>query len=333
MKSLIGLLVIFLTACSQTSEIPEGGSDIHGALHRIEHNGNTVYLFGTMHVADREAWFPLADVVEKALRRADVVGLEVDLTWRSYSDRERMAIQNFLEEGVLLEDGQTLESFLAVETYENLRQQLPTFGIDYADVYRLNPVALRMMATVQLTQEILAEQGALAEGLGVDGYIMQFAMQQGIPILGLEPMMQHVRIGFVPDEAILASAGFSYSAEDIMQAALVDLPSRQEMLAQMAGDLSLPSYYYSNDLEEINALFQVSSEEMENPFARYFVDVLMNYRSIYYANEIVRLLAESENTTFFIAVGLSHIMREGPYLTNIVEQLAEQGIQAVPMFE
>jgi len=73
---------------------------------------------------------------------------------------------------------------------------------------------------------------------------------------------------------------------------------------------------------------------LENEFTRYMIEVLMNFRSTYYAERIAELLQDTdEPTTFFVAVGISHVIREGEHLTNIVEQLELRGITAEPIFE
>ena len=64
-------------------------------------------------------------------------------------------------------------------------------------------------------------------------------------------------------------------------------------------------------------------------------EVIGNWRSTYFANEIARLLRETgEPTTFFVAVGLSHINRSGAGegFTDIVEQLELAGFTAVPLW-
>lgn len=77
-----------------------------------------------------------------------------------------------------------------------------------------------------------------------------------------------------------------------------------------------------NDLEAMIQGMEITDEALENEFTRYMVEVLMNFRSTYYAERIAGLLQDTdEPTTFFVAVGISHVIREGDHLTNIVEQL------------
>ncbi|MCL2560354.1 MAG: TraB/GumN family protein [Turicibacter sp.] len=324
------VLVVGLVGCGE-----EEDQGIHGAIHRIEYGDNVVYLFGSMHVGAPE-WFPLADVVEEAMGRADVFAFEFDFTMQSYTMEELGEIVDMLMgEGQWLPDEQTLADVLPADIYDNFIYYLPTFGVDYEDVYRQNPVGLVFGLQSEITIELFGDIGVSAME-SVDFYVLNVAMEEEAEIIGLEPTLQQLRIGFAPNEEVLAEAGFdAFTLEEIMHSVMADFVSRDEVVEAMRNEeLSLHEYYFRNDLARINELFQVDAETWENPYGRYMVEVLMNFRSTYYAERIAGLLRDTnEPTTFFVTVGLSHIIREGDHLTNIVEQLDLLGIEAVPIFE
>lgn len=311
------------------------GSDIHGAIHRIEYGDNVVYLFGTMHAATSD-WFPLADVVEEAMRRADVFAFESDLTFESVELDELLALRTFYEEDRFLPDDQTLADVLPADIHESLVEHIESFGRTYEDVSRMNPIALAVELQVEVMAEIFADAGIYYDGqLGVDGYILDFAMRHDVPIIGLEPVLQQMRIGFAPNEEILNRAGFDGSLADLMYDAFIEFISRDELLEILKEEeVVIYTDYLHNDLETMIQGMKVTDEELENEFMRYMVEVLMNFRSTYYAERIAELLRDTEEpTTFFVAVGISHVIRTGDHLTNIVEQLALLGITAEPIFE
>jgi len=320
-------LMVGLVGCS------EEDTGIHGAIHRIEYGDNVVYLFGSMH-AGSEEWYPLANVVEDAMARADAFVLEFDMTMGSYSPEEVAALVALVSSAYTLPEGLTLADVLSEEVYNNLLYHLPSYGVDYEAIYRQNPVALAISIQNDVSMALFSEVG-ISPMNSVDFYVLNNAMERGVPILGLEPTMQQLRIAFVPDEEILEEAGFdSFTLEEIMEAAVADFVSRDDLVEAMGREIGLPDYYAANDLARINELFQPTAEMMESAYGRYMVDVLMNFRSTYYANEIAYLLQNTdEPTTFFVTVGLSHIIREGEHFTNIVEQLDLLGIEAVPIFE
>ena len=311
------------------------GSDIHGAIHRIEYGDNVVYLFGTMHAAAPE-WFPLSDVVEDAMRRADVFAFELDLTFGSIEMDELMEIVQFYEEAMFLPDKLTLADVLPEDVYEGIVEHIESFGRSYADIYQMNPIALGMELIAEVQAELFAEKGIYYdEQVGVDGYILDFAVRHEMPIIGLEPILQQLRIGFAPDEEILTLANFDGNLEDIMYDVFTAFTSREELLEELReeGTVIYADYLY-NDLETLIQGMEVTDEDLENEFTRYMIEVLMNFRSTYYAERIAELLQDTdEPTTFFVAVGISHVIREGEHLTNIVEQLELRGITAEPIFE
>jgi len=342
--TLVLFFMVGLVACSDDDqyehledptepEMTAEGSEIHGAIHRIEYGDNVVYLFGSLHAGVPE-WYPLADVVEEAMARADVFAFEFDFSMASYSPEEIAEIMGMMNGDHMLPGDQTLAELLPEEVYNDLVYHLPSYGVNYEDVYRQNPVALVMALQTDVTMELLNEAGVSALN-SVDFYVLSVALEREASIIGLEPMMQQLRIAFAPDDEVLELAGFdAFTVEEIMQDALVGFGSREALIEAMGDEMNLSEYYATNNLVRINELSQPTAETMENAYGRYMIDVLMNFRSTYYANEIARLLQDTEEPTiFFVTVGLSHVMREGEHLTNIVEQLDLLGIEAVPIFE
>ena len=96
-------------------------------------------------------------------------------------------------------------------------------------------------------------------------------------------------------------------------------------------------YYRNNDFESINYVHSIE-QGIDNDclYITYLREVILNGRSIIYANEIMRLLRETEEpTTFFVAVGLSHIIRSGAgeEFTDIVQQLRLAGFTVTPIWQ
>jgi len=84
---------------------------ITGAIHRVEYGDNVAYLFGTMH-ASHEDWFPLAEVVEDALRRSDIVALEI-----AEVGMNARTLQQAIKSVSLLPNGLTWRDYLPEDAY------------------------------------------------------------------------------------------------------------------------------------------------------------------------------------------------------------------------
>lgn len=317
MKRVFALLVILvfiagLVACA--SEPEDRG--IHGAIHRVEYGGNVAYLFGTLH-GGHDHWFPLDDVVEDALRRSDLVAIEVDM--------------DELEEGMdttvmFLPDGYTWVDILPADVYYHLVEMIEKWEFSYANLNNMNPSVLVFLLEFEMAVS-LSELGVDIED-SVDAYIEAVARELGLPVIGLESIEQQMDILFNPPfEVMLAQIINFLPPEELMELITYGEAASLDQLAY---------YYENNDLDALIREFSLEIDAgTECPYAIYMRDIIMNWRSTYYANEIARLLRETqEPTTFFVAVGLSHIIRSeaGEEFTDIVEQLRLQGFTVVPIW-
>ena len=305
----------------EEEEEPVTGSAIHGAIHRVEYGDNVVYLFGTLH-GGHDHWFPLADVVEDALRRSDVLAIEVDDIAEGAD-----AMEEAIMEALFLPDGMTWAELLPTDAYDHLVEAIAGWGIPYEDVNDMNPAFLVFSLEMELVQSLAVLEVNI--DASVDAYVVDVAMELGLPIIGLESIEQQIDILFHPPFEVMLAQIMSFLPP-------MELMERIEESGALSLD-ELATLYENNDLEALIHAFGLEiGADAEDLFAIYMREIVMNWRSTYYANEIIRLLQETEEpTTFFVAVGLSHIIRAGAgeEFTDIVEQLELQGFTAVPIWE
>jgi len=291
---------------------------IHGFLHRTTYGDNVAYLFGSLH-GMRDHWVPLADIVEDAMRRSDVFAFEVYLDDMLNPE----ILEPIMEQAMFLPDGQTLAEFLPTDVYENFVYHLPSFGIEYEHVYNWNPVFLANTIEMAIVMPLLDIDAAL--DVSVDHYVWELAGAQGLPRIGLEPIVQQMTILFSPPY-------------EVMQEALLDFISLEELLDYVleseSESLELANLYESNDKPGLIAIFRELDDMIyESATVRHMVEMLFNYRSNYYAKRIAELLQETaEPTTFFVTVGVSHIIRTSDYQYNIINFLEEMGFDVETLF-
>jgi hypothetical protein len=305
---------------SEVSAIPVNkGSDIHGAIHRVVYGENVAYIFGTIH-GGMPDWFPLADVVEDALRRADVVLVEVDEIGISPE-----AMANAVMGAIFLPGGLTWVDLLPEDHYSHMVEMMDAWGVSYNDVNTMNPAYF----VWQLTMSIAISLSSLDVSIeaSVDNYIASIAVQRGLPVIGLEPIEQQLDIVYNPPLEVLLAMIMHLHPPDVMVEAFLE-----------SGELTLDEmayFYAANDFAPINDSFAIIVD-FDCPYLIYMREVVMDWRSAFYANEIKRLLRETEGpTTFFAAVGLSHVIRSGAHelFTDIIEQLTLAGFHPVPIWK
>ncbi|HER2167769.1 TPA: TraB/GumN family protein, partial [Streptococcus pyogenes] len=68
--------VLLVSKGAETETVQTGG---RGFMWEVESNGNTVYLVGSMHIAD-ESFYPLRKEFEEAFAEADYLGVEIDIS-------------------------------------------------------------------------------------------------------------------------------------------------------------------------------------------------------------------------------------------------------------
>jgi len=297
------------------------GSNILGALHRVEYGNNVAYLFGTIH-GGHPHWFPLADIVEGALRRADVIAVEIDEIGAIDTFEDVMLAATFLPNGL------TWAEYLPEAEYTHLANVVEAWGLAYDDINTMNP-SLLVHTLVLTTATNLADFDATIEA-SVDAYIASVAAELGLPVIGLESGAQQVDIMFHPPfDVMLAHIMTLLPPNDLVQ--YLTYESYELTLDELA------YLYENNDFGAINdSIATTMGAHIDNIYVTYMREIVSNWRSTYYANEIMRLLLETaEPTTFFVAVGLSHINRSGAgeEFTDIVQQLKLAGLEPVPLWE
>jgi len=325
MKKIISILLALailaaLAACGYQAKLEaENGVPqpvaIHGMLTRIEYGGNTAYLFGTMH-AGQPDWFPLHPIAEQALARTDVVVLEIDLDEITNMSAEFMAE---MAQWQTLPFGQTLEDVLPAHIFEPFRANFESYrklGLTYERVRHLTPAALLLTLQTLLLQ--LGEDAVDFE-LSVDSYIADFAHENGLPIIGLETAADQMRHLFdIP--------------LDIQAYALVDFPSLSTLM-QAEEVVGLAQAYASQEVAAILAVLEADlANTADNPYQQHFHHVHFHLRCHLYADEIARLLRETEEpTTFFVAIGIAHLI--GGSFGQVPAILEGKGFTLTPLWD
>ena len=141
---------------------------------------NKVYLSGTVHAGKRD-WYPLPDVVEKALIDSSVLVVEADITDRTAMQKSAGAMT--------FKAPDTLKNHVPPEQYARLLKLLPRYGLTEAQMAPMKP----FMAVSLL---VFAEWGrsGFVPSLGVDGYLLRKAQAETKPIVEIEGVETQIRL-------------------------------------------------------------------------------------------------------------------------------------------
>ncbi|MBC7859486.1 MAG: TraB/GumN family protein, partial [Burkholderiaceae bacterium] len=203
------------------TEASAGAAPNRGALFKIERDGHTLFLFGTIHVGAPD-FYPLEPRVMAALAQASVLALEVDL------GADSIGLRSAMREFGLYSNGGTAMAEIGPAFRPRLKRLLRHYGIDQQAVAPMKPW---LLASVLAVSEFAAQ--GYQTSLAVDSYLARQARERNIPVRELETVAgQMALFGRLPlaDQSRFLEESIA-TIEDRTQA-------RQARSRLLAGDLA-----------------------------------------------------------------------------------------------
>ncbi len=165
---------------AKAAKVPNG----KGLLWRIEKDGRSSYLFGTMHMTD-----PRVTTLTPTARKAFTASETVVIETTDVLDRTRMIAALMQKpELTMFTDGTTLASLLPPREIEGVNRALDRRGIAPASVARMKPWMLSAMLALPACE--LARQATGAPVLDVS--LAEDAKAAGKSLQGLETAMSQL---------------------------------------------------------------------------------------------------------------------------------------------
>lgn len=259
-----------------------------GFIWKVENNGNTVYLLGSIHVAN-DAMYPLRPEIEEAFAKADHLVVEADIT-----KAEEPEVQKLAEEMATYQDGTILPDHISPETYAKLGEVLTSVGVptDALDTIKVWNVS----NTIEYLK--MATRGFDA-GLGIDQYFLLQAIENGVSILELESIELQFNM-------------FNGFSDELQEALLIETLNNFD--AEESGIDMLSEMWVTGDEEVLTSL----AEEMaENPE---YYKAMLEDRNIPMVEKIEGYLNSDEPKTYFVVVGALHMLGEHGIVTLLKEK-------------
>ena len=269
-----------------------------GYLWRLERDGHSSWLYGTLHLG-RANWVVPGPLVSKALRASDTMALELD-------PLDAEAMQPLFSPA----DPARLAQVMSPERQQRLAQQWQAAcAKDAAGLFaQLQPL---------LQASVLSGHSAQRDGLytdfAIDVVLAGYARHAGLPLVALETAQSQLAL-FTGDTA-------EEEAQQI-DAALQELESGR--LRQRMGELA--AMWARSDWPRLQA-YEQWCECMKTPAERAFMHKLLDERNPVLADGIEALHADGQRV--FAAVGALHMV--GPAgLPTLLEQRGFTLTQVLP---
>ena len=252
---------------------------LRGTLYRVDHNGHTCYLFGTVHVG-QVAFYPLEPIVMRALHASNTLALEIDI-------RDENAFNQAIFKHGLYTDGTTIADHLTTDRLAKLKAALQQNGIPFERVARMKPWMIANLLIVQT----MARNGYPTEQ-GLELYFLSVAAKEGKIVRGLETADYQLSLFNRLDDM---------QQQEYLEETLQDLNDGSEITQA----IELIDAWRHADSAKMLALKQRMLSD-GSASSQFIEDILLNQRNPGLADRIAMLL--NDDKTSFVAVGMLHLI-------------------------
>jgi len=278
------------------------GAGAKGLAWKVEHNGNTIYLLGSIHVGNSHI-YPLNHKLKEAFYQSDVLFVEANIL------NMEGQIDDFIDL-IAYQDGTLLKDHISEETYEKLSNLVESYGMPMEFLEELKPWAIAItLETLSMADAGNLDENLPSAGLGVDLYFMSHAQLMGMPIYELEGIGYQVEL--------FDSLSPEYQDEYLSKVLDNILNSSDNHLASIELIEEWLNQWKDGDIEGFTKSY------LENAIGEddEITNMLFGERDKYMAERIVELLESDEKATYFIVVGAGHFVTPD----TIIYQLRDKG--------
>jgi len=238
---------------------------------------NVIHLLGSVHFLARES-FPLADAIENAYSSSKKIVFETDI-----DGFNAPAFQAEMSTLGLIPEGQTLQQYLAEQTYSSLKNKVERLGLPMELFDRLKPWLCALTLTAMELQRL-----DLEPNYGIDHYFLNKAKKDGKQILFLES---------VGDQLRLFTEMTKRQEASFLQQTLEDLEVLETKLADLIGA------WTSGDADRLGSIVEMGFKGHPEIYEKMVVRRNKNW-----ATQIDRLIQQGGNA--LVVVGAAHLVGE-----------------------
>lgn len=266
------------------------------AIWKVEHNGVTSYLFGSIHMGD-QSMYPLPEKVRQAYAESDVLAVEIDL-----NNLNQLEIAQTIQQ-IAVTPGKPLKDHISEETATKYDEYCQRTSLPCAMFNNFEP----WFVAASLEALSMQQQG-YQEQLGIDKHFLSEA-NGNKEIVELESF----------DSQLAILDGMPLHLQELM---LLGTVTRDE-----DGTEKLMQAWKTGDVETFLAEEQLSAKDQgvnEEDYAA-FMDLFLYQRNQGMADGIAELL--EHNKSVFAVVGAAHYGGE----KSINYYLAQKGFKVTRM--
>ncbi|PZT53627.1 TraB/GumN family protein [Paenibacillus silvae] len=279
--------VLLVSKSDGSVETAQNGG--RGFMWEVQHNGNTVYLVGSMHVADK-SFYPLRPEFEEAFAEADYLGVEVDISKAADEEQQKLVLSLGS-----YQDGTTLKDHISSETYSKLGDILKKNGLEPNALDAFKPWVVE-----STLGSLKTSTAGLEASSGVDLYFIQKAIERKIPVIELESYQSQLGM-------------FDTFSKELQEKTLRSTIDNFEVLDNTVNQMA-EMWKTGNDEQLLELTNSFSDDEEYNK-------AMLIDRNIGMADKIDGYLKNGKGEEYFIVVGAAHYLGDH----GIVKLLEDKG--------
>lgn len=286
-------LVFLIAACVHNAvAAPDETGEGHAALWRMADADTTVYLYGTLHATKPgRAWF--ANDAAAALAASDVLYLEVE------KNTPRATARQITKQMAHNAEGVTLSDMLDEGEQTRVRDAAVNNGVSWKALQKMRP----WKAALTISRAALARSG-VDVATGVEAHLLKEAARLGLLVRGFATLEEH-------------AAHFADLSVEVQRHYLLYTLEKDREAAD-----EFDALYEAWITGDVGKLAELAIGDTPHDLPEVYA-VLMTDRNQLWADRLAELM-EQETGTFFVAVGIGHLV--GP--DQIQRFLAEKGLVA-----
>ncbi|MFD1884573.1 TraB/GumN family protein [Paenibacillus wenxiniae] len=269
-----------------------------GFMWEVQANGNTVYLVGSMHIAN-DSFYPLRKEYDQAFAEADYLGVEVDITKTTDDHFYRQIAQMGT-----YQDGSILPNHIAADTYAKLGKFLKDNGKEPDALNEFKPWVVEM-----IVDSMAYSNSKYQADNGIDLYFLKQAAARKLPVIELES-----------DQSQLSMLdNFSPQLQDLLlYSALRGFEDYADGKTDDSVDKMAETWKTGNEVE----LYNMTTSSADIP--EYHKAMLVD-RNLRMVDKIDGYLRNGGGKQYFIVVGAAHYLSDD----GIVHLLQKKGYTVV----
>lgn len=290
-KRVFAVLTVLLMLFAQAAQAAEG------ALCRITHKQNELWLFGSIHIGS-ESMYPFSEQVMAAAQGADVWIFEAD---------ETQIDQQALLARMRYEAGDSLSAHISADTLAMLQAAAKKCGYRWQALLQLKPWALvSMFGAHNLAYSLGVSDVETAVSLGVEAQLKPLINEK--PIAYLE----------TADEQFAMLESFSAPLQEWLLydalSGIVNETGNEKSLAHW------PLWWKQGDAAAFDAAYAEEEKAMPAALAREYTQKVLHSRNRTMAEKLINLLEAQGEKSCFVTVGILHLAATEQSLPSLLAQ-------------